>query len=257
MGNYFFLFISTFLITILGTFITNKIVEPHLGTYKELPSENEDESLTHITERERKGIRNAALVASLYIAAIILSCLPSDSFMRNANGELFGSPSSTLVNGVVILITFLFMLPGIAYGKTVGTFTKENGICEAMSKSMSSMGSFLALAFVSAQFINYFNYHNTLSYAWEKSNKVDIELAIKNRVHDTEDLIIIGYSFPYVNDKIDRNTISNMPSLKRVYIQDPNFEDIKERIESMLPENQKVEFIQKGLKQFYIPSSFN
>lgn len=107
------------------------------------------------------------------------------------------------------------------------------------------------------KFINYFYYHNTLSYAWEKSNKVDIELAIKNRVHDTEDLIIIGYSFPYVNDKIDRNTISNMPSLKRVYIQDPNFEDIKERIESMLPENQKVEFIQKGLKQFYIPSSFN
>lgn len=28
MGNYFFLFVSTFLITILGTFVTNKIVEP-------------------------------------------------------------------------------------------------------------------------------------------------------------------------------------------------------------------------------------
>ncbi len=106
-------------------------------------------------------------------------------------------------------------------------------------------------------FINHSNYHNTLSYAWEKSNKVDIELAIKNRVHDTEDLIIIGYSFPYVNDKIDRNTISNMPSLKRVYIQDPNFDDIKERIESMLQSNNNVEFIKKGLKQFYIPSSFN
>ena len=99
-------------------------------------------------------------------------------------------------------------------------------------------------------------YHNTLSYSWEKSNKVDIELAIKDRVYDTEDLIIIGYSFPYVNDKIDRNTILNMPSLKRVYIQDPHFEDIKERIESMLHENQKVEFIKKGLKQFYIPNSF-
>ena len=47
-----------------------------------------------------------------------------------------------------------------------------------------------------------------------------------------------------------------MPSLKRVYIQDPHFEDIKERIESMLHENQKVEFIKKGLKQFYIPNSF-
>lgn len=106
------------------------------------------------------------------------------------------------------------------------------------------------------EFINRSNYHNTLSYSWEKSDKVDIELAIKDRVYDTEDLIIIGYSFPYVNDKIDRNTILNMPSLKRVYIQDPHFEDIKERIESMLHENQKVEFIKKGLKQFYIPNSF-
>ena len=50
------------------------------------------------------------------------------------------------------------MLPGIAYGKTVGAFTKENSVCNAMSKSMASMGSFLALAFVASQFINYFNY---------------------------------------------------------------------------------------------------
>ena len=50
------------------------------------------------------------------------------------------------------------MLPGIAYGKTVGVFSKEDGVCNAMSKSMSSMGSFIALAFVASQFINYFNY---------------------------------------------------------------------------------------------------
>ncbi len=158
MGNYFFLFVSTFLITILGTIITNKIVEPHLGRYEVDLHGEEDTSLTTISVLERKGIRNAGFVALLYILIIFLACLPLDSFMRNENGELFGTPSSTLVNGIVILITFLFMLPGIAYGKTVGTFHKENGICEAMSKSMASMGSFLALAFVSAQFINYFNY---------------------------------------------------------------------------------------------------
>ena len=57
-----------------------------------------------------------------------------------------------------MLITLLFLLPSIAYGKTVGVFTKEDGVCNALSKAMSSMGSFIALAFVSAQFINYFNY---------------------------------------------------------------------------------------------------
>lgn len=105
-------------------------------------------------------------------------------------------------------------------------------------------------------FLSYPQYHNTLSYAWEKSKKVDLEGSIKQRVVDTKDLIIIGYSFPYVNDKTDRVAISNMPLLERVYIQDPNFEEIKERIESMLPENHQVKFIPKKTNQFFIPNSF-
>ncbi len=158
MGNYFFLVASTFLITILGTFITDKIVEPRLGKYDATVADEEDLSLTTITDKERKGLRNAGIVALLFVAVVVISCIPADSFMRNENGQLFGSPASPFVNGIVVLITLLFMLPGIAYGKTVGKFTKQDGVCNAMSKSMSSMGSFLALAFVSAQFINYFNY---------------------------------------------------------------------------------------------------
>ena len=158
MGNFYFLFASTFLITVLGTFVTNKIVEPRLGKYDNHLSGNEDTSLTTISERERKGLKNAGLTALIYVAVIILACLPSNSFLRNENGAIFGNPSSPFLNGIVILITLLFMLPGIAYGKTVGAFTKENSVCNAMSKSMASMGSFLALAFVASQFINYFNY---------------------------------------------------------------------------------------------------
>lgn len=158
MGNFIFLFVSTFLITFLGTFVTNKIVEPRLGKYTAELHEEEDTTLRTITDLERKGLRNAGIVAFIYVAVIVLACLPANSFMKNENGVLFGNPTSTFLNSIVILITLLFMLPGIAYGKTVGTFTKQSGVCDAMSKSMGSMGSFLALAFVSAQFINYFNY---------------------------------------------------------------------------------------------------
>ena len=158
MGNYFFLCASTFLITIIGTIITDKIVEPRLGKYDDSQTEDEDDTLTTITPLEKKGLRNAGIVALVFVAAVVVACVVPDSFMVNEKGQLFGSPASPFVNGIVILITFLFMLPGIAYGKTVGTFTKKDGACNAMSKSMSSMGSFLALAFVSAQFINYFNY---------------------------------------------------------------------------------------------------
>lgn len=158
MGNYFFLFVSTFLITILGTFITDKIIEPRLEAFSGEVHGEEDESLTIISDLERKGLRSAGIIALFYVAVVTTACAWPNSFLLNENGKLFGTPTSTFVNGIVPLITFLFMLPGIAYGKTVGTFTREDGVCNAMSKSMSTMGSFLALAFVSAQFINYFNY---------------------------------------------------------------------------------------------------
>ena len=158
MGNYFFLFASTFLIMILGTFVTDKIVEPRLGKFTG-EVEDEDASLATLSDNERKGLRNAGIAALIFVAVIVAACIPADSFMRNENGAIFGNPTSTFVNGIVIMITFLFMIPGVVYGKTVGTFTKENGgACSAMEKSMSSMGAFLALAFVSAQFINYFSY---------------------------------------------------------------------------------------------------
>ena len=158
MGNFFYLFVSTFLITILGTFVTNKIVEPRLGKYDNHLLGREDDSLTTISDQEKRGLRKAGIAALIYVAIIVIACLPANSFLKNENGSIFGNPSSPFLNGIVVLITLLFMIPGVVYGKTVGIFTKENGVCNAMSKSMASMGSFLALGFVAAQFINYFNY---------------------------------------------------------------------------------------------------
>lgn len=158
MGNFFFLFVSTFLITILGTFVTDKIVEPRLGTYTTSLQDAEDSSLTTISQEEHRGLKKAGIAALIYIAIIVFAALPSNSFLRNENGVLFGNPSSPFLNGIVILITLLFLIPGIVYGKATGLFSEKGSICHALSKAMASMGSFLALAFVASQFINYFNY---------------------------------------------------------------------------------------------------
>jgi len=57
-----------------------------------------------------------------------------------------------------VLIALLFFIPGVAYGLTVGTFKNDKDVSDALGKAMAGMGSFLALAFVSAQFIKYFEY---------------------------------------------------------------------------------------------------
>ena len=157
-GNYYFLMVSTLLITVLGTLVTDKIVEPRLKGYAGAVHGQEDISLTVITPEEKKGMRAAGIVAALYVAAVALACLPENSFFRNENGTLLGRPTSPFLDSTVILITFLFLLPAIAYGRAAGTLKNEKEVCAAMSKSMGSMGSFLALAFFSSQFINYFNY---------------------------------------------------------------------------------------------------
>jgi len=156
MGNYVFMCASTFLITILGTFITDKIVEPRLGEYVDTVEGEADHTLTTVTDLQKKGLRNAGIAALVFVAAIVACCIPADSFFRNEEGALLGN--TPLVNSLIVLIAMLFFIPGVAYGRTVGKFKTDKEVASAMSASMADMGSFLALAFVSAQFINYFSY---------------------------------------------------------------------------------------------------
>ena len=156
MGNYFFMCASTVLITILGTIITDKVVEPRLGTYSGELQGEEDKSLATVTDKEKKGLRNAGIAALIFVGLIVAACVPADSFFRNAEGELLGK--TPLIDSIVVLIALLFFIPGVTYGLSVGTFKDNKDVANSMSKAMSSMGAFLALAFVSAQFINYFGY---------------------------------------------------------------------------------------------------
>ena len=156
MGNYIFLFASTFLIVIVGTLITDKLVEPRLGKYEGNGEESEDASLTTVTPEQKKGLRNAGIAALIFVLIIVGCCIPQNSFFRNDAGELLGA--TPLIDSIVVLIAMLFFIPGTVYGLTVKTFKDNKEVSDAMSKSMASMGSFLALAFVSAQFIKYFEY---------------------------------------------------------------------------------------------------
>ena len=156
VGNYYFMFASTFLITILGTIITDKVVEPRLGKYQDTLEGDQDVSLVEVTDIQKKGLRNAGISALIFVIAIVAACIPADSFFRNEAGELLGN--TPLVNSLIVLIAFLFFIPGTAYGLTTGKFKGDKDVAGALSASMADMGSFLALAFVSAQFINYFSY---------------------------------------------------------------------------------------------------
>lgn len=156
-ANWFFMIASTFLITLVGTLVTEKIVEPRLGTYKG----EFTEKLEGLGSQENKGLRNAFIVMIVFCILVALTVVPSEGILRSADGSVFGGfPPSPFVNSIIVLITLFFFLPGLAYGITAKTIKSDKDVAKFLEDTMGTMGGYIVLAFVASQFIAYFNWSN-------------------------------------------------------------------------------------------------
>ncbi|MBR4962482.1 MAG: hypothetical protein IKY54_01100 [Muribaculaceae bacterium] len=107
------------------------------------------------------------------------------------------------------------------------------------------------------------NYTNSkISFAWdnEKFLTLNFREAIKNAIGDAKTLVIIGYTFPFFNRNIDRMLFDFMPNLEKIYIQDPNANQIIQNLEPIYSRNHpflsklKNNIIPKtNTDQFYLP----
>lgn len=154
-ANWYFMIVSTFVIVVIGTLVTDRLIEPRLQK-SEVVREDVKEAAS-LSEKERKALLCANIVLVGLVAGFVLMAIPEHSWLRNPEtGSLVnGSP---LMDGIIGLITLVFFLPSLVYGRISGSIPNEKAVCELLGKSMSSMGSYIALSFVAAQFINYFNY---------------------------------------------------------------------------------------------------
>lgn len=154
-ANWYFIIVSTLLIVVIGTFVTDRLVEPRLsGTGSRAEGLGDEAALT---KRESRALRYANLSLFLLAALCIAAALPGDSFLRNpSTGSLVnGSP---LMGGLITIIALLFFVPSVVYGRLAGTLPDEKAVCEQLGRNMEAMGAYIALSFMAAQFISYFNY---------------------------------------------------------------------------------------------------
>ena len=155
VANYYFMFISTILITIVGTIVNNKIVEPRLGKYNGL----EKASLESLTENENKGLKYALIALIITIIGILFLVLPKDAILRNPDtGQILGN--SPFMNSIVIVVGILFFFPGLFYGIGSKSIKNDKELIEIVSSIMGTMGGYLVLTFVASQFVAYFKYSN-------------------------------------------------------------------------------------------------
>ena len=150
-SNYYFMVVSTFLITILGTVVTEKIVEPRLGEYK---GNTTDETM-EVTKEEKKGLLAAGLSLLVFGGILLFLTIPENAMLK-----VDGSLKEFTYNGLVPTIMLFFLIPGLAYGLASGTIKNDKDVVKFMSKSMATMGGYLVLSFFAAQFIKYFSYTN-------------------------------------------------------------------------------------------------
>lgn len=149
--NYYFIIISVFVLTFVGAFVTEKIVEPRLGEYKG----DYREKIEGLTKIEKKGLLFAGL--SILVSAVLVSLLVifPGAPLRGVENEM-PIIRSPFMQSLVPIIAFLFFVPGLVYGKVTKSIKNDKDVAGMMSATMSSMGMFIVLAFTASQFVAFF-----------------------------------------------------------------------------------------------------
>ena len=187
-ANWYFMFVSTFLVSILGYLVTEKIVEPQLGSYD--PQAADDPSiLQHKVEKlapnEKKGLMWAGIAMLIFSLLLAWTIVPEDGILRNTKtGLVAGSP---FLHGIVVFIFIFFAIPGYIYGRVTGSMRFSQDIVKAMSKGMASMGMYIVLVFFAAQFVAFFKWTNLGSIVAVKGANLLINLGL------TGPILFVGF----------------------------------------------------------------
>jgi len=153
-ANYYFMVISTFIISAAGTWVTEKIVEPRLGKYEgDVPQEK----IEKLSAKEKKGLLYSLITFVFILAIVLIGIIPGDGFLRGADGSILNSP---LIKGVVAMLLIVAGLGGIAYGIGSGKYKNDGDVVTGMGNAMKTLGLYLVLVFFAAQFVAYFKWTN-------------------------------------------------------------------------------------------------
>jgi para-aminobenzoyl-glutamate transporter family len=159
LSNWYFTGASTFLIVLLGWYLTDRIVEPRLSALAVDGDTAEMPKLEPLSAAESRGLAVGVMTLVAGLGLLTVWALPSTSPLRAPDGQLT-SFTAPLMRSIVPLIFLLFLLPGVAYGVTAGTVKTAKDVVSGMSRAMSGMGYYIVMAFFAALFTDAFGRSN-------------------------------------------------------------------------------------------------
>lgn len=152
-ANWYFMIASTFILTIIGTLIIDKIIEPKLDRFEDY---NEGE-LTTLTTEEKRALKISGITTLIYLLILLLTIIPKNGILRSPQGTIVPSP---FLDSMIPILTLLFFIPAFTYGKITKQLKDKNDLIKLLSKSLSGLSNFILLCFFAAQFVNFFSYTN-------------------------------------------------------------------------------------------------
>jgi len=156
--NIYFMICSTVLLLLAGVYVTEKIIAPRFEK-GDFHKEFEDRK-RQIGENEKKGLKWAGISVLIVIGIVLALCIGKDAFMADPKTGSLLAWESPLMQGLIPIITIAFLVPGIVYGKIIGSIKNDKDVVSMMSESMKDMASFIVLACVAAIFIALFTWSN-------------------------------------------------------------------------------------------------
>lgn len=163
--NWGFMAASTGLLVFVGWAVTAWIVEPRLNRLPpELggpaPASAAELRAQELSPGERRSLRFAMVAAALALAGVFaLIYVPGAPLHGAVNPDDPKSPARWS-GAVVPIIFFTFLVPGLAYGFSIGALRTQKDVAKAFIQSMATMAPVITLYFFAAQFIEYLGYSN-------------------------------------------------------------------------------------------------
>jgi len=155
MANYYFLGASVFLVTALGAFVTERLVEPRLGRYEgEAPAQD----LQPLSAAERRGLAWALGVFLALGALVVAGLVPEGGVLQDPAKP--GFINSYFIKGLVFFIFVLGLAPAVAYGLATGSVRRDVDVYRAMQRTMELAAPYIVVVFFIAQFVNLFAWSN-------------------------------------------------------------------------------------------------
>lgn len=161
--NWYFLIASCVILTLAGTVLVEKVMVHRFPiTQHELAQYEFDENAANLSPIQKKGLKVAGVAFLLYVVVILLLSLPifgPTAILADEAGSITGG-SAPFTKGIVFTVTLALMVPGIAYGVTIGKYKNDKDLWADISLGFSEMGNYVFMCFFISIFTNFFSVSN-------------------------------------------------------------------------------------------------